>query len=172
MFTSDLSSGVPTRNGELHEPPESKAMITKIKSHNGQVIIEFALILPLMLLLLGGIVDFGILLYNKQVIDNASREGARAGIVHLLNSNGGKVPVDIQGTVANYCENRLVTFGEGAAPVTTFSPEDLLAASYPDDLTVTVSYQYTFLFSSVLNMFGGNFGPTLNLTSQTVMKME
>jgi Flp pilus assembly protein TadG len=47
----------------------------------GQELVEFALILPLLLLLLLGIIEFGraILAYNT--IANAAREGARYGIV-------------------------------------------------------------------------------------------
>jgi Flp pilus assembly protein TadG len=47
----------------------------------GAAVIEFALILPLLLLLLIGGIDMSLALYDKAVITNASREGARAGIV-------------------------------------------------------------------------------------------
>ena len=42
---------------------------------------EFAIIAPLLFIILFGIIEFGILIYNKAMITNASREGARAGIV-------------------------------------------------------------------------------------------
>ena len=46
--------------------------------HNqkGAALIEFAIVLPLLLLLVFGAIEFGLLFYNKQVITNASREGA------------------------------------------------------------------------------------------------
>ena len=47
----------------------------------GAVAVEFALILPVLVLLLFGIVEFSLLMYNKQILTNASREGARYGIV-------------------------------------------------------------------------------------------
>jgi Flp pilus assembly protein TadG len=47
-----------------------------IKDQNGGAVVEFAIILPLLIALLFGIVEFGLLLYNKQIITNASREGA------------------------------------------------------------------------------------------------
>ena len=53
----------------------------KSSSQKGASLVEFALVLPLLMLILWGIIEFGLLLYNKQVITNASREGARAGIV-------------------------------------------------------------------------------------------
>jgi Flp pilus assembly protein TadG len=53
----------------------------KCKSQKGAAVIEFALILPILLLLLLGTIDGSLALYDKAVITNASREGARAGIV-------------------------------------------------------------------------------------------
>jgi Flp pilus assembly protein TadG len=44
----------------------------------GSIVIEMALILPLFLFVLGGIVDMGLLFWEKHVITNATREGARA----------------------------------------------------------------------------------------------
>src|SRR5262245_54882939 len=51
------------------------------REQKGQAITEFALILPFLLILVGGIVDFGLSLFVGQVIENAAREGARAGAV-------------------------------------------------------------------------------------------
>ena len=47
----------------------------------GAAAVEFALILPVLLAVLIGSVDVSLALYDKAVITNASREGARAGIV-------------------------------------------------------------------------------------------
>ena len=47
----------------------------------GAAAVEFALVLPMLLALLLGTVDMGLMLYDKAVITHASREGARAGIV-------------------------------------------------------------------------------------------
>lgn len=51
------------------------------KKTKGQALVEFALILPLLLLLILGMIEFGWLLNGKLVITSAAREGARAGIV-------------------------------------------------------------------------------------------
>jgi Flp pilus assembly protein TadG len=45
----------------------------------GQSLVEFALILPLFLLLLAGMIDFGLGLYSYMTIINAARDGARLG---------------------------------------------------------------------------------------------
>ena len=52
-----------------------------IRSKRGQALIEFAFILPFLLVIVGGIVDFGLAFFVGQVIENAAREGARAGAV-------------------------------------------------------------------------------------------
>ena len=137
-----------------------------IKEQNGGAAVEFALILPLFFLLLFGIVEFGLVLYNKQVITNASREGARAGIVAgipRLDDAG------IQTAVNKYANNYLVNFGAGAInfnpPITPADPRTN-EPYFGQDLTVTVTYPYNFL---VLSSFG--FGP-ITLRAQTIMKME
>ena len=45
--------------------------------------LEMALVLPLFLLLIVGVVEFGRILSVKQVITNAAREGARAAAIRL-----------------------------------------------------------------------------------------
>lgn len=47
------------------------------KGEDGQSIIEFALILPILLLILMGILEFGLMLNAYLSINNASRDGAR-----------------------------------------------------------------------------------------------
>ena len=145
-----------------------------IKDQHGGALIEFAIVLPLLALLVGGLVDFGILYYDKQVLTNASREGARAGIVYNVDTDGNKIIVnesDIQAIVQTYCDNkRLWSFGGSSLPVTTAPGVSSLV--YPNDLTVTVTFTYTFVLSSLLNIFGGDFGPTLDISAVTVMRME
>lgn len=49
------------------------------KSFNGQSLVEFALTLPLLLLLLFGALDMGRIFHAAVVLNNAAREGARHG---------------------------------------------------------------------------------------------
>ena len=144
-----------------------------MKSRRGGALIEFVLVLPILLLLVGGLVDFGILFYNKQVITNASREGARAGIVYETDSSTNEKVVieesDIQAIVLNYCHNKLWNMGGNTIHI---NAADIDSMKYPDDLTVTVSINgYELLLAPLLNLFGGNFG-NLNLSASTVMRLE
>ncbi|WP_419661471.1 putative TadE family protein [Desulfosarcina variabilis str. Montpellier] len=144
------------------------------KKEDGGALVEFAILLPILLLILGGIIDFGALYYNKQVLTNASREGARMGIVRQLDGDGNKIIVqesDIQETVGAYCDDHyLLRFAEDAGPIV--SAPGVSTISYPSTLTVTVTYTHTFLLSPLLNLFGGEFGQTINLSAETVMRME
>ncbi len=121
----------------------------------GAAALEFAIILPLLVILVFGIIDFGLLLYNKQVITNASREGARAGIA--------RSPVSIEDVVANYCRNRL--FPDGSMPsAVTVSGRN---GTFQSDLTVTVTYVHHFMFAGIIGL-----SPTITIIGRTVMKME
>jgi len=154
--------------------PTPKYSYHKWRNDHGGALVEFAIVMPLLLLIVGGIIEFGVLFYNKQVITNASREGARAGIVNIKDTvTGEKVPVDIDAIVKNYCNDKLLSFGGTKIPVIT-APDSasLQTMFYPSDLSVKVEFTHFFLFSSFLNQFGSNFGPTIKISATTVMRME
>ena len=69
----------------------------------GQALIEFAFILPFLLVIVGGIVDFGLAFFVGQVIVNAAREGARAGAV--VRSIGKEFPSGEEGTCTVPCDS-------------------------------------------------------------------
>ncbi len=57
-------------------------MNTKVKSKTrAQSMVEMALILPVLLLILFGLIEFGRALFIYTVVSNAAREGARQGLV-------------------------------------------------------------------------------------------
>ena len=57
-------------------------IIKRIKKEDGQAIVELAITLPILIMILCAIIDFGWLFTNQNSIDNCSREGARFAIVH------------------------------------------------------------------------------------------
>jgi hypothetical protein len=61
-------------------------MTARRASARGQTLVEYALILPLMLLILVMLFDLGRAVYYYSVIYNAAREGARAGIISLTSA--------------------------------------------------------------------------------------
>jgi len=61
---------------------------TEKELHNGQSLVEFALLLPILMLFLMVILDLGRAVYYYSAIFNAAREGARYGTVHPGNYLG------------------------------------------------------------------------------------
>ena len=57
--------------------PIRDEMSTKVRKERGAVAVEMAILLPLLLLCIGGIVDLGRLLFVQTMVTNAAREGAR-----------------------------------------------------------------------------------------------
>jgi len=58
-----------------------KRVRKQIRDEEGQSMVEFALVFPMLLLLLLGIIEFGHIFYSYLMIENASRDGARYGSV-------------------------------------------------------------------------------------------
>jgi len=143
---------------------------TLIRNQNGGAAVEFALILPLFIFLIFGIIEGSLLLYNKQVLTNASREGARAGIVA---GNPRLSDGDIQTVIDKYADKYLVTFGAGT--ITLTDPITPLEASrtgnlFGQDLTVSIEYPYNFLV--LFNPITFSRFIPIPLRAKTIMKME
>ena len=147
-------------------------MDIKEKRQEGASAIEFVLVLQLLLILVFGIIEFSILFYDKAMITNASREGAREGIVYRYDPDGGLNHPDdaeIVATVAQYVQNHLISFVASDVVTTTIKrPGD----SPGDPLTVTVNYDYNFLvFDSLLSLVGGSLDE-ISLDAVTIMRLE
>jgi Flp pilus assembly protein TadG len=74
--------------------------------------VEFAIGCSVLVLLVLGILEFGLLWYQKQVITNASREGARYGVTYQTTTTGSrKAPKNFNPTILqvvnNYCTSRI-----------------------------------------------------------------
>jgi len=146
----------------------------KVRNERGTAVVEFAITAPLLFLILFGIIEFGILLYDKAMITNASREGARAGIVFNFSPSGPIRITDAQitGIVNDYCASHLISVGGGGLLTTGIARGGTGAAG--DSLTVTVSYQFRFLVISNLIALvgGGDIADPLTLTAETAMRLE
>ena len=134
-----------------------------LRDTRGAAAVELAIILPLLIVLVFGIIEFSIIFYNKAMITNASREGARAGIVFA----DPRVPdQDIIDVVDNYCGNSLITFGGSTSPQTTVTR---VGTNPGDALSVRVLFHYDFL---VLPNFIETLVSGFDLIAVTTMRME
>jgi len=135
------------------------------EQQEGGAAVEFAILLPLLIVFVFGIIEFSILFYDKAMITNASREGARAGIVYMYPD-----PLSlgaIESTAINYCHEHLISFGSTDNVSATASRPDGNGSG--NRLIVSVEYPYTFL---VLPSFVTSLAGTISLRAETVMRME
>ena len=144
-------------------------------SNNGErgaSILEFALVLPILLVLVFGVIEFGIIFYDKAMLTNAVREGARYGIVSTssLPANQRRTKAEISEVVTNYCSNYLITFGAAVIPGVDVVPDPSGAPVCGDDLTVSVTYYYDFLL--IPNFLPGLSQAGLDLSANVMMRYE
>lgn len=139
-------------------------MVIRRQAQQGAAAVEFALVLPILLLVFFGMVELSLALYDKAILTNASREGARAGIVL---SSPKMTDAQIRAVVLNYTNGSLISLGTTTAPTVTVSQSS--PASFPNPLRVTVSYTYKGL--GVGTMLGA-LGSPIVLTSSTSMVNE
>ena len=142
-----------------------------IKDQKGVAAVEFAIVISLMVMFFAGIIEFGVLFYNKQVIANASREGARAGVIAF--SAGGKYFSDddaIKSIIANYCANHLIAF-RNAHELDPDNDIDFATGRttflFETPFTVTVRYEYSFLLPSLIGL-----GLKKTIAGTTTMLMQ
>ena len=158
-------------------------MMKKHKSNDGQAILEFAYVLPFIMIVILGVIEFGVLFYDQAVVTNAAREGARAGIVFTKDSAGNywseeTMQAKVQQTVNDYLQGKLITFGSLSSVTTTATRSGHVYADGIDfyeytpetigTLDVAVSYQYDYL--AIPNFMG--WGDTINLSAESTMRLE
>lgn len=128
--------------------------------------VEFALVLPVFILILAGILDFGFLLYTRMTVINASREGARAAVTV---ADGTTVPAVATGAaeaVAGSLSDPItVTTACVAIKSASCSWATKASSQAGDAASVTVSYTYKSFFP----LF---FGASIPLSSTVQMVLE
>ncbi len=137
-----------------------KACMRKL-NERGIAAAEFALVLPVLLLILFGTIEFGMIMYGREIVTNAAREGARAGIVQ-------GPPKRTSSDITTIANNYLTGTGIKQADV-TFTPAGV-GLSNPNTLTVTAQYRYNFLIPYIPTVVG--IPSPLIITTQVVMRHE
>jgi Flp pilus assembly protein TadG len=132
----------------------------------GAELVEFALVLPLVLVLVMGIFDFGLAFQRYEVITNAAREGARLGTLQQAYDGS-----DIQDRVHHYCRAAGLPTGCSGADV-EFTSIVVGAATMPAvQVTVNYPYQFAFLGPAMRLIGGASFG-TITLRASSTMRCE
>jgi Flp pilus assembly protein TadG len=108
------------------------------KRDDGQALVEFALIMPFLLLFIVGIVEFGRAWNEHQVLTDAAREGARIAAVDDPNIT----PDSVKATI----NARLASANMPAADITLYWTDDV----HGSPITVHVEMPYRFIFFGAL----------------------
>ena len=126
-----------------------------MKSQKGQAIVETALILPILLMLLFGITDFGRLFHAYLTLDHAGREAARAASVGT--EDGVILSKIIEDTSSL----------NGFNPGNPISPAGKANRENGSNVTITLTYQFNFL-----TPFIGKLSRGFEVKNKTVMRVE
>ncbi len=137
------------------------------RSHRGQALVEFALILPIFVLVLVGIFDMGRAVYDFNVISNAARQAIRLAIVDQNTTKITNEAVQHATGIAGVSDVK-VSFLNGAT-ATTYSqcsaaPTGCKLGWYA---VITVSYDYTAATPLIGNLIG-----TIHMSSTSKQAIE
>lgn len=126
----------------------------RILKHKGQTLVETALVLPIILLLIFGIIEFGRILSTNIIVSNASREGARYSAV-------GYTDEQVRTTVT--AKTSTLTIGEININHENQGTEE-------EKVTVTVTCNHTLITPIVSKLISES--GTFNIESSTEMRVE
>jgi Flp pilus assembly protein TadG len=159
--------------------PANRRRWTKIRDCDGAAMVEFAIGCSVLIMLVLGIIEFGLLFYQKQVITNASREAARYGVTYRTKSDGTRLaPKNFTGptiaeVVNTYCTGRLptgswTTAALGGTAATANDGVDLHSPPPAKTIIVTVTG------TNKMDLLSGLIPSLANITftAQTIMNCE
>jgi hypothetical protein len=155
---------------------------------DGAVAVEFAIILPVLLLLVFGIIDFGHAYYMKHVLQNSCREGARYATRYQTKTDGTGdrvLPSALTPSIENYILNTAAENGGAGTGLKSLLPSDAdpgvsptgpaydetISANLPlEDLTVTVTAKkYWFILNKLVPGITGDY---VQISVAATMKCE
>ena len=143
-----------------------------LRCSRGQSLVEFSLILPILMILVFGILDFGLGLRSYISLSNAVREGARYASV----GNPVGIESDCDGTTNDTVYGRICV-ATGGLNVTELDPDVSFPQGVAPGNSVVVSADYTYHFvtpiGDLIGFFsGGAFPSSIDLSSSANMRLE
>ena len=130
---------------------------------DGMAMVEFVIILPVLLMLVFAIIEFGVLFGRWQTVSNAAREGARTAVVYRTGCNSASVESEVRARVKDYASPLGITIADGDIAISGVCGDSTTSS------TVTVTYPYSF---EVLPNFATTVSPSINLVGNSVMRNE
>lgn len=134
------------------------------RKESGSVAIEFVIVLPFLLLVIVGIIDVSLMLYDKAAIANAARVAARAG---TCVSSPPLTSSQISAAATAALSGVLVSGSSSNVPTVTVNPSNGTTTGSPLSVTVSYSYQGLFIGSAFTTITG-----PISLSATAVMNYE
>ena len=143
-----------------------------LRCSRGQSLVEFSLILPILMILVFGILDFGLGLRSYISLSNAVREGARYASV----GNPVGIESDCNGMTNDTVYGRICV-ATGGLDLTELDPDVSFPQGVAPGNSVVVSADYTYRFVTPLGdligfFSGGTFPSSIDLSSSANMRLE
>jgi Flp pilus assembly protein TadG len=163
-----------------------RTLIQVARRQQGSVAVEFAIIVPVLFLLVFGAIDFGHAWYMRHVLQNGCREGARYGSRYQTNGSGDRLlPKDLVPSISNYILNNPADNGGSGCGLSSLLPCDANPAVTPSgpaatesdvkqlalkDLTVTVTARKSwFIIDKLVPGMTKNY---VDISVSTTVKCE
>jgi len=131
------------------------------RSERGQALVEFALVVPMLLLLLLGVVEFGRAWNAYQVITDAAREAARSAVV----ANQATTQEDVFEVIDSAMRRAGLDSGSATRTIDGFR------AGTGEPATIAIVYPYRFRFVGSLLRWSGAKA-SIQLRTAVVMRNE
>jgi Flp pilus assembly protein TadG len=133
------------------------------KYRQGTAVAEFAVVAPVFILLVFGMIEFGRAVMVQQVLVNASREGARQAVLD------GTTVSEVDSRIQFYLNSANINGADTTYSVNGTTVSDpTAAAGFGDAVTVTISVPFDNVsYLPVPQYIGGT-----NLTASSVMRRE
>ena len=132
------------------EPEFLRRLILDSTRSSGQGLVEFALILPVLILIFFGALDLGRAFHALIVITNAAREGARYGTLHadytINNFN------NIRSAAVNEAVNSGIVLNSSQVQVTCVNVDIVVGkCDRGEPITVTVQYNFYLVLGALFS---------------------
>jgi Flp pilus assembly protein TadG len=137
----------------------------------GQSLVEFALVIPVFLLILFAILDFGFLLFSRITLVNATREGAHAAVTQV--DNGPGIPAIVSSAIQANAGGLVWNNVSVATTCVDGTPTNGVTCNFvtPDSVAPgdSVLVHSTYTYYSFFTRF---FGTSVNFDASVRMVME
>lgn len=135
------------------------------KSESGAELVEFALTFPILLLVVLGIIEFGLMFREYEIITNAAREGARIRVLSAYDAD------DATARVEQYLD--AAGLDSDLADTTVGDPEAVdIGGACISAVEVSVEYPHPVPFIEGIASYFGQSWDTVTLAASATMRTE